>query len=286
MIPAGRMSRVRCEATTSPRCAFRALDRLQPVVGSPLWSECLRPASPLGSAAVFCQGHLDPASLPVAWCTHRPFASEALPAHPRSDGLMCQPCCLPATRPGGSCLGLGRLDHSRLVSRTFSTFSLRIFPCVLGPLPRPLGRCPSPVLPPRHRPAPVRTGSALSIVPSSAFGTALSFGAAVIPCCSGPSVCSPPRSLLPLRQRRRAAVTCSVRASRGSFPPHAPAMLAVRIGPLTAGALHPIRCAALSAALHRGRTAGSPTAPAQIPACGVLAPGSSEIRAAAGRLRS
>ena len=40
----------------------------------------------------------------------------------------------------------------------------------------------------------------------------------------------------------------SVRASRGSLPPHAPDMLAVRIGQLTAGDSHPIRCAALSAA--------------------------------------
>ena len=39
-----------------------------------------------------------------------------------------------------------------------------------------------------------------------------------------------------------------VRASRGSLPPHAPDMLAVRIGQLTAGDSHPIRCAALSAA--------------------------------------
>ncbi len=37
---------------------------------------------------------------------------------------------------------------------------------------------------------------------------------------------------------------------------------------------------------HRGRTASSPTAPAPIPACGCLAPGSSALRAAARRLRS
>jgi hypothetical protein len=37
---------------------------------------------------------------------------------------------------------------------------------------------------------------------------------------------------------------------------------------------------------HRGRTAGYPTAPAQIPACGFLAPGSSVILASARRLRS
>jgi hypothetical protein len=39
-----------------------------------------------------------------------------------------------------------------------------------------------------------------------------------------------------------------VRASRGSLPPHAPDMLAVRIGQLTAEDFHLIRCAALSAA--------------------------------------
>lgn len=36
---------------------------------------------------------------------------------------------------------------------------------------------------------------------------------------------------------------------------------------------------------HRGRTASYPTAPAQIPACGFLAPGSSEILASAFRLQ-
>ena len=40
----------------------------------------------------------------------------------------------------------------------------------------------------------------------------------------------------------------SIRASRGLLPPHAPDMLAVRIGQLTAEDFHLIRCAALSAA--------------------------------------
>ena len=47
---------------------------------------------------------------------------------------------------------------------------------------------------------PVRTGSALSNIPCSDFSTGRHFGAAVMPSCSGPQVCSPPRSLLPLRQ--------------------------------------------------------------------------------------
>jgi len=39
------------------------------------------------------------------------------------------------------------------------------------------------------------------------FQSGALFEAAVIRSCSGPQVCSPPRSLLPLRQRRMAAVT-------------------------------------------------------------------------------
>jgi hypothetical protein len=72
--------------------------------------------------------------------------------------------------------------------------------------------------------------------------------AAVMSSCAGPQVCSPPRSLLPLRHTPHGSRGLYVRASRGSLPPHAPDRLAVRIGPLTAEDLHLIRCAALSAA--------------------------------------
>jgi hypothetical protein len=44
MIPDGRISRVRFEATTAPLCAFLSLDRLKPVVGIHPWSESLRTA--------------------------------------------------------------------------------------------------------------------------------------------------------------------------------------------------------------------------------------------------
>jgi hypothetical protein len=74
------------------------------------------------------------------------------------------------------------------------------------------------------------------------------FEAAVIHSCSGPQVCSPPRSLLPLRHTPHGSRGFYVRASRGSLPPPAPDMLAVRIGQLTAEDFHLIRCAALSAA--------------------------------------
>src|SRR5262252_10882294 len=74
------------------------------------------------------------------------------------------------------------------------------------------------------------------------------FEAAVIRSCSGPQVCSPPRSLLPLRPKPYGSRDFYVRTSRELLPPHAPDMLAVRIGQLTAEDFHLIRCAALSAA--------------------------------------
>jgi hypothetical protein len=74
------------------------------------------------------------------------------------------------------------------------------------------------------------------------------FEAAVMRSCSGPQVGSPPRSRLPLRHTPQGSRGFYVRASRESLPPHAPDMLAVRIGPLTAEDFPLIRCAALSAA--------------------------------------
>jgi len=74
------------------------------------------------------------------------------------------------------------------------------------------------------------------------------FEAAVMRSCSGPQVGSPPRSLLPLRYPPHGSRGFYVRASRESLPPHAPDMLTVRIGQLTAEDFHLIRCAALSAA--------------------------------------
>ena len=51
--------------------------------------------------------------------------------------------------------------------------------------------------------------------------------AAVLPSCSGPQVCSPPRSLLPLRPRPYGSRDFSIRASHGLLPPRAPDMLTV-----------------------------------------------------------
>jgi len=155
--------------------------------------------------------------------------------------------------------GLCRLRSAPAGRRTFPTLLCASFPACLDPYPGSSYGARARFFPYDIDLPPVRTGSALRNVPYSDFRTALDFGAAVIPSCSGPQVCSPPRSLLPLRQHRRAAVTYYVRASRRSLPPHAPDMLAVRIGQLTAGDFHPIRCAALSAApltpMHEPRAA-------------------------------
>jgi hypothetical protein len=116
---------------------------------------------------------------------------------------------------------------------------LRILPCVLGPLPRRLLRCMYPFLPPRHRPSPRsdRVGAPLYTVPRLQYGAL--FEAAVIRSCSGPQVCSPPRSLLPLRHTPYGSRDFYVRASRELLPPHAPDMLTVRSGQLTVWGLAP-----------------------------------------------
>lgn len=57
------------------------------------------------------------------------------------------------------------------------------------------------------------------------YGTC--FEAAVIRLCSGPQVCSPPRSLLPIRPTPYGSRDFYFRASHGLLPPRAPDMLTV-----------------------------------------------------------
>ena len=66
-----------------------------------------------------------------------------------------------------------------------------------------------------------------SAQPVQRFQYGALFEAAVISSCSGPQVCSPPRSLLPIRPTPYGSRDFSIRASRGLFPPHAPDMLTV-----------------------------------------------------------
>jgi hypothetical protein len=110
----------------------------------------------------------------------------------------------------------------------------------------------------------VRTGSALHYVPYSDFSTARF---------------SRLQSLLDVQAHRCArhpdrssrygtpygSCDFSIRASRGLLPPHAPDMLAVRIGQWTAEDFHLIRCAALSAAPRTLPVSGGPQALSHAP---------------------
>jgi hypothetical protein len=72
-----------------------------------------------------------------------------------------------------------------------------------------------------------------STMPMQRLQHGVLFEAAVIPSRSGPQVCSPPRSLLPLGLTPHGSRGFYVRASRGLLPPHAPDILTVRVGQLT-----------------------------------------------------
>ena len=165
--------------------------------------------------------------------------SRRYPACHRSYGLMRQSSTLLVPRWYPRTPGLCRLLSAPAGRRTFPTLSLRIFPCVLGPLPRRLVWCIYPFLPPRQRPSPRSDRVGAPPMPVQRLQYGALFEAAVIPSCSGPQVCSPPRSLLPLRHTPYGSRDFSIRASHGLLPPHAPDMLAVRIGQLTVWGLSP-----------------------------------------------
>ena len=82
---------------------------------------------------------------------------------------------------------------------------LRVFPWLLGPLPRRSIRCIRLLLPRCHRPSPWEVGSASRFLSTMQLFVGTIFEAADIPLCSGHQVCSPPRLLPPLRLCRRAA---------------------------------------------------------------------------------
>jgi hypothetical protein len=95
---------------------------------------------------------------------------------------------------------LCRLRPAPAAGGTFPTLSLRILPGVPGPLSRRYVECTCLFLPPRHRPSPVHYRGRLPAYPRpNDFMTDRLFETAAISLCSGPQVCSPPRSFLPLR---------------------------------------------------------------------------------------
>jgi hypothetical protein len=74
------------------------------------------------------------------------------------------------------------------------------FPGCLGPCHGGTAECTCLFLPPRHRPSPVHYRGRLPAFPrQNDFMTDRLFETAAIPLCSGPQVCLPLRSFLPLR---------------------------------------------------------------------------------------
>jgi hypothetical protein len=82
---------------------------------------------------------------------------------------------------------------------------LRVFPWLLGPLPRRSHRVHVPVNFPDVIGLPLGRLGRLPALVHDATSRGIDFEAADIPLCSGHQVCSPPRLLPPLRLRRRAA---------------------------------------------------------------------------------
>ncbi len=138
-----------------------------------------------------------------------------------------------ASPPPSSCLGRTLNTRSRQVA---------VSPCWEEDLPDVISAHPSlrawtPPPAARGVPLPV-SSSTTSAFPSFGPGRRSAkavqrcqygalFEAAVISSCSGPQVCSPPRSLLPIRHIPYGSRDFSIRASHRLLPPHAPDMLTV-----------------------------------------------------------
>lgn len=152
---------------------------------------------------------------------------------------------------------LCRLLPAPAAQRPFPALSLRIFPCVPGPLPRRLPWCMCPLLPTRRRPSrscePVganNTHTAISVwnaisgLQSFAYVQAHSF--ARHPDCSYRGAKAP------------GSRGFYVRAPHGSLPPRAPDMLIVRFGQLTIGGLSPPEIPSLAGCSHNRRIYPAP----------------------------
>jgi len=121
----------------------------------------------------------------------------------------------------------------------FPTLSLRVFPVMLGPLPRRFADCFYLLLHLHHRPSPAVNGSACRFYPLKRLRSGGLFAG-----CSH-FLMFKPHSLLATLVAPTTTVSCRavsdvyIRAKRASLPPHVPDMLAVRNRQLTAQGLSP-----------------------------------------------
>src|SRR5262245_37896644 len=109
-----------------------------------------------------------------------------------------------------------------------------------GPLPRWFDRVRLPVSSPVTSAFPKSPlGRLYHDIPLNDFRAGRSYAAAVIRLSPGLRVCLPPRSSPPLhRISMQGGRSVYIRANRGSLPPRASDILAVRIGQLTAEVFH------------------------------------------------
>jgi hypothetical protein len=92
------------------------------------------------------------------------------------------------------------LHLARFSALSAAPYLCQSFPECLGPCHGGPVECICLFLPPRHRPSPVHYRGRLPAFPrQNDFMTDRLFETAAISLCSGPQVCSPPRSSLPLR---------------------------------------------------------------------------------------
>jgi hypothetical protein len=128
----------------------------------------------------------------------------------------------------------------------------RTFPWMLGPLPRLSQWCLYPFLPTELRPSRngYTVGSLAKTRTTTSVRTVISGLQSFLYVQASKFACHPGRSY---RWRFRAQGSCDFyfRAPCVSLPPRTSDMLAVRIGQLTTGDLHPIRFTTLSAASNR-----------------------------------
>jgi hypothetical protein len=90
-------------------------------------------------------------------------------------------------------------DQPLLLAGPSRRYLCESFPACLGPCHGGPVECTCLFLPPRHRPSPVHYRGRLPAFPrQNDFMTDPFFETAAISLCSGPQVCSPPRSFLPL----------------------------------------------------------------------------------------
>ena len=195
--------------------------------------------------------HLPRAPLPAQGVTFCSAASRprkrALPLHHRSYWLMRQTKTLLSPRFCPCVTGLCRLLRGPCWELAFPD-AISADPSVDAWLPTPVGLCGAlfPFLPAKHRPSPrydkvgshkIRTTASVRAV---FRGCKHSFMFRPLPLLATLTV--PTDTLF-----MHSSGDFYFRTYRGLLPPRVPDILAVRTGQLTAGDLHPIKSAALSA---------------------------------------